>query len=206
MPFFETPTAFRLREAGMMDTSSANYNGTDLLLQTLENTAVHMMKKKFPPHSQHPPLAHLILLVFEAVLEVVCVSLPGYIIARQGMFDAGNQKFIANLNVSLFTPCLIFTKLASQLTVDKLADLAVIPILFVFMTAVSYAGSILVARLFGFRRRAKNFVIAMGVFGNSNSLPISLVLSLAFTLKDCIGIKFLTTTTMTSPPGVFYIS
>src|SRR4051794_34959361 len=51
------------------------------------------------------------------------------------------------------------------------------------MTAVSYGVSLSVARLFNFRRRARNFVIAMGVFGNSNSLPISLVLSLSFTLK-----------------------
>ena len=54
----------------------------------------------------HPNLAHLTLLVFEAVLEVVCVSLPGYIVARQGMFDSEAQKFLANLNVMLFTPCL----------------------------------------------------------------------------------------------------
>jgi len=39
-------------------------------------------------------------------MEVVCVSLPGYIVARQGMFDAEKQKFVANLNVALFTPCL----------------------------------------------------------------------------------------------------
>lgn len=59
-----------------------------------------------PPPSSHTPLGHLTLLVFEAVLEVVCVSLPGYIIARQGMFDSESQKFVANLNVALFTPCL----------------------------------------------------------------------------------------------------
>lgn len=46
------------------------------------------------------------MLVFEAVMEVVCVSLPGYIIARGGYFDADKQKFLANLNVQLFTPCL----------------------------------------------------------------------------------------------------
>ncbi|KAF3211259.1 hypothetical protein TWF192_006827 [Orbilia oligospora] len=184
MSFITSPTAFRLRD-GMAGLSSNDmaYNSTDFLLQTAASTAATAFKKHMPPHSSHPSLGNLILLVFEAVLEVVCVSLPGYIIARQGMFDAGNQKFIANLNVSLFTPCLIFTKLASQLTVDKLADLAVIPIIFVFMTAVSYVGSVLVAKAFKFRRRARNFVIAMGVFGNSNSLPISLVLSLAFTLK-----------------------
>ena len=59
-----------------------------------------------PPHSSHPALPHLTMLVFEAVLEVVCVSLPGYIVARQGMFTAEMQKFTANLNVAVFTPCL----------------------------------------------------------------------------------------------------
>lgn len=123
------------------------------------------------------------MLVFEAVLEVVCVSLPGYIIARQGMFTAEMQKFAANLNVAVFTPCLIFTKLASQLTTDKLADLAIIPLIFIVQTLISYLCSIAVSKAFGFSKRPRNFVIAMGVFGNSNSLPISLVLSLSQTIK-----------------------
>ena len=83
-------------------------------MQTLKNGL-----DKPPRHSQHPNFGHLTLLVFEAVMEVVCVSLPGYIVARQGMFDAESQKFLANLNVMLFTPCLIFTKLASQLTAES---------------------------------------------------------------------------------------
>jgi hypothetical protein len=63
-----------------------------------------VFKKK--PHESHPSIDNLVLLVFGAVLEVVCVSLPGYIIARLGHFDADKQKFLANLNVMLFTPCL----------------------------------------------------------------------------------------------------
>ncbi|CCC07713.1 hypothetical protein SMACR_01280 [Sordaria macrospora] len=134
-------------------------------------------------HDSHPSLPHLVLLVFGAVLEVVCVSLPGYIIARLGHFDAEKQKFLANLNVMLFTPCLIFTKLASQLNADKLIELGVIPIIFVIQTFVSYMVSVGVSKCFGFNKRASNFVTAMGVFGNSNSLPISLVISLSQTLK-----------------------
>ncbi|KAL9129486.1 MAG: hypothetical protein Q9217_002082 [Psora testacea] len=136
-----------------------------------------------PAHSSHPALPHLTLLVFEAVLEVVCVSLPGYIVARQGMFTAEMQKFTANLNVTLFTPCLIFTKLASQLTADKLVDLAIIPAIFIVQTLLSYLCSLGVSKAFGFSKRPRNFVIAMGVFGNSNSLPISLVLSLSQTIN-----------------------
>lgn len=116
-------------------------------------------------------------------MEVVCVSLPGYIIARQGLLDAEQQKFMANLNVMLFTPCLIFTKLASQLTADKLIELAVIPVIFFVQTFVSYMVATGVSKAFGFRKRPANFVTAMAVFGNSNSLPISLVISLSQTLK-----------------------
>ncbi|KAA8651472.1 Auxin Efflux Carrier superfamily [Aspergillus tanneri] len=135
------------------------------------------------PPSRHPPFLSLVLLVFEAVLEVICVSLPGYIAAKQGLFDADAQKIVANLNVTLFTPCLIFTKLGSQLTADKLTDLAIIPLIFIVQTLVSYICAFVVARCFRFKKRAANFVTAMAVFGNSNSLPISLVMSLAQTLK-----------------------
>ncbi|CAK7216911.1 hypothetical protein SBRCBS47491_002984 [Sporothrix bragantina] len=144
-----------------------------------EMQAINLMKS----HDSHPSFGHLVMLVFEAVMEVVCVSLPGYVIARLGHFDADKQKFLANLNVMLFTPCLIFTKLASQLDADKFVELGVIPIIFVVMTAVSYCVSLAVTKLFRFKKRAANFVTAMGVFGNSNSLPISLVLSLSQTLK-----------------------
>lgn len=146
------------------------------------DNAIHTLSKS-RPHSGHPDFGHLILLVFEAVLEVVCVSLPGYIVARQGIFDAEAQKFLANLNVVLFTPCLIFTKLASQLTAEKLVDLAIIPVIFVVQTLISYVCAWAVGKLLKFNKRQANFLIAMGVFGNSNSLPISLVLSLSKTLK-----------------------
>ena len=135
------------------------------------------------PHQSHPSFGHLVLLVFEAVMEVVCVALPGYIIARLGHFDAEKQKFLANLNVMIFTPCLIFTKLASQLNASKLVDLAVIPVIFLVQTLVSYLVSIAVSKACRLNKRPANFVTAMAVFGNSNSLPISLVLSLSQTLK-----------------------
>ncbi|KAL7947267.1 auxin efflux carrier [Trichoderma barbatum] len=157
---------------------------TSFRLAVIAQNAYEMPLKVFQaPAPSHPSLPYLCLLVFEAVLEVVCVSLPGYIVARLGQFDADKQKFLANLNVMLFTPCLIFTKLASQLNAEKLSDLAIIPAIFIVQTLVSWVVSILVAKGFRFNKRASNFVTAMGVFGNSNSLPISLVLSLSQTIK-----------------------
>ncbi len=99
MGFFTNPTSFRL--------ASGNSESMAIATRSLTDNTFGVLKARMANnHDSHPPLGHLILLVFEAVMEVVCVSLPGYIVARQGMFDAENQKFVANLNVALFTPCL----------------------------------------------------------------------------------------------------
>ncbi|KIW04794.1 uncharacterized protein PV09_03981 [Verruconis gallopava] len=175
-----------LQDFETFDTADLASNG----FPTLANMAVFDVYKhaaaanqNLPPHSSHPNFGHLTLLVFQAVLEVVFVALPGFIVARQGMFDAEAQKFAANLNVQLFTPCLIFYKLASQLRREDLPGLALIPVIFVVQTIVSYLCARGVSWFCGFKKRPRNFVIAMAVFGNSNSLPISLVTSLAFTIK-----------------------
>jgi hypothetical protein len=94
MPFFTSPTSFR------------NANPGALMGRLAVQDPFGIFKKKLPPHASHPNFGHLILLVFEAVMEVVCVSLPGYVVAQRGMFDTDAQKFVANLNVTLFTPCL----------------------------------------------------------------------------------------------------
>ena len=58
---------------------------------------------------------------------------------------------------------IVFTKLAAQLNADKLAELAVIPVIFVVQTLVSYLVSVGVSKGFGFGKRPANFVTAMGV-------------------------------------------
>lgn len=173
MGFFTSPTSYRLNAV----VAGNNY------APSVATRSFKIFPRLVNDHDSHPALGHLILLVFEAVMEVVCVSLPGYIVARSGGLDADQQKFLANLNVALFTPCLIFTKLASQLTADKLIELAVIPVIFCVQTFVSYMVSVGVSKAFRFGKRPANFVTAMGVFGNSNSLPISLVISLSQTLR-----------------------
>lgn len=184
MPFFSAPKAFRLANNPYSPLSkhyafdSASITSSGVF--DVQNPFQTFRNEALPPHSSHPPFGHLILLVFEAVMEVVCVSFPGYIVARQGMFNAEMQKFAANLNVMLFTPCLstynsmqkhallclthaVFTKLASQLTADKLGELAVIPVIFAVQTLVSFLCALTVAKLFRFKKRPRNFVIAMGV-------------------------------------------
>jgi hypothetical protein len=83
--------------------SSSSSNAYPL---ALTNMADVFKQKPLPPHSSHPDFGHLTLLVFQAVMEVVFLALPGYILAEKGLFDVAAQKFAANINVNLFTPCL----------------------------------------------------------------------------------------------------
>lgn len=108
LAFSQTPTwALKHRHSTLMDASSSFTAPTSFRLLRLAQDAYEMpLRVMENPSESHPSLSHLCLLVFEAVLEVVCVSLPGYIVARLGHFDADKQKFLANLNVMLFTPCL----------------------------------------------------------------------------------------------------
>ena len=64
---------------------------------------------------------------------------------------------------SLLMLVAVFTKLASQLTAEKLGDLAIIPVIFIGQTLISYLCAVVVSRCFRFKKRQTNFVIAMGV-------------------------------------------
>lgn len=130
--------------------------------------------------SSNPDLGHLILLVFEAVFAMACLCIPGYILARIGMFNAEMQKFVASLTLVLFTPCLsmssatnhsysnqltrtVFDNLASQMKLSQLKDLSIILLIFVVQTVVSYLCSITTSKLCGLKKRPRNFVVAMAV-------------------------------------------
>ncbi|RCK60952.1 hypothetical protein Cantr_07998 [Candida viswanathii] len=125
-------------------------------------------------------------LTFEAVLEVVIICFAGFIAAKSGLLTTQGQKSLSALNVDLFTPCLIFSKLASNLSLSKLIEIIIIPVFYAVSTFISFGCSKFTSYLLGLNAPESDFVTAMAVFGNSNSLPVSLTLSLAYTLPDLI--------------------
>lgn len=58
------------------------------------------------------PIGPLLQVVFDSILEVFLICVAGYILARTGVLDRKTQKQINRLNVSLFTPSLLFSKVA----------------------------------------------------------------------------------------------
>ncbi|KAL3235050.1 putative transporter [Nakaseomyces bracarensis] len=122
--------------------------------------------------------------VFESVVQVVIIALAGFWSAWSGLLPKKAQKAISQLNVDLFTPALIFSKLAKSLSMAKILEIAIIPLFFGLTTLICFISGRITSRALRLDRDETNFVVANSIFGNSNSLPVSLTLSLAYTLPN----------------------
>ncbi|KAK4049111.1 hypothetical protein OIO90_005581 [Microbotryomycetes sp. JL221] len=103
------------------------------------------------------PLPALVLVVVESILEVFFLCVTGWYMAKRGIVDDKAKKILNKLNVSLFTPALLFSKVAFSLTPEKLADLYIIPIGFVGITAFSAGVAYVLGRVFRLKPNQRNF-------------------------------------------------
>ncbi|KAI5836348.1 hypothetical protein K523DRAFT_258370 [Schizophyllum commune Tattone D] len=133
------------------------------------------------------PIAPLLGTVFNSILEVFLLCCCGYVLAGKGVLDKKTQKQLNRLNVSLFTPALLFSKVAFFLSPAKLRELWVIPIFFVIVTVVSMVVAYVLGLIFRLKRSQRAFSMASAMFMNSNSLPIALMQSLVVTVP---GLKW----------------
>ncbi|KAF8315554.1 membrane transport protein-domain-containing protein [Cantharellus anzutake] len=111
----------------------------------------------------------------------MCFS--GWALARKGVLDKLTQKKMNVINIWLFTPCLLFSKVAFSLTPQKLKELWIIPIIFVVAIVISGVVASIISTMLRLKRSQRNFCMAASMFSNTNSLPIALIQSMVFNIK-----------------------
>ncbi|KAH8552040.1 dynein light chain 1, cytoplasmic [Umbelopsis sp. PMI_123] len=116
---------------------------------------------------------------YEAILQVILVVLFGYGLARSGFFPKENLKWLSNLNLKFFTPCLLFSKMASVISLEIFLAFWPIPLFFLAFAGLSFITAQLCSRLLGISAAYRRFVTACVMFSNTNSLPIAVMTSLA---------------------------
>lgn len=121
-------------------------------------------------------------LALQAVIQSVVVCLIGYWASIAGYLGRSTQKNLSTLNVQILTPALIFSKMAKSLSVSALVDVAVIPVFYAISTGIAYLCGRSLSRWMKLPPNENNFVTAMAVFGNSNSVPVSTTVALAYSL------------------------
>ena len=130
------------------------------------------------------PILGLVKVTASSILEVVILSSIGYILARRGIIDKRTQTKINKLNVSFFTPALLFSKVAFTLNPARLAELIIVPLGFVIVTVVSTLSALVLSWTAGLSSAQRNFAIACAISPNSNSLPVALMQSLVVTVPQ----------------------
>lgn len=133
------------------------------------------------------PIWPLLSTVFQSILEVFLLCLAGYILAWRRIINKPTQRVINHINISLFTPALLFSKVAFFLSPAKLKELWVIPIFFITVTLFSALVASVLSRMFRLKKSHRNFAVAASMFMNSNSLPIALMQSLVVSVH---GLKW----------------
>ncbi|EJC99383.1 uncharacterized protein FOMMEDRAFT_160996 [Fomitiporia mediterranea MF3/22] len=122
--------------------------------------------------------------VLLAITEVFLLCFAGYILARMDILNKQTRKQVNRLNTSIFTPALLFTKVAFSLTASELKELWIIPILFIIITAVSAGVAYIMGLICRVKPEHRYFAMAAAMFMNSNSMPIALMQSLIGTVAE----------------------
>lgn len=115
-------------------------------------------------------------------MKIAAFCVAGYFAAVKGIIDLKCRKQLNRLNISIFTPALIFGKVSFFLTREKLASLWVIPLGFVIITSVSFGVSCCLGKAFRLPKPYLNLAIAGSIFMNTNTIPIALIQSLSLSL------------------------
>ena len=145
---------------------------------------VHASKRSKRHGSSQSPILGLVKVTAASIAEVIILSSVGYILARQGVLDKKTQTKINRLNVSFFTPALLFSKVAFTLNPARLAELIIVPAGFVIITLVSTVAAFLLSWSANLSKSQRNFSIACAITPNSNSLPVALMQSLVVTVPQ----------------------
>ncbi|KAG0259776.1 hypothetical protein DFQ27_003896 [Actinomortierella ambigua] len=87
---------------------------------------------------------------------------------------------MSRVNLYFLTPCLLFVKIASEISWVQFVSYWPIPIFFAIFSFASWLLGSVGSFLLGFTREERNFVIASVMFANTNTLPMALMQSLAF--------------------------
>ncbi|KAL1923803.1 uncharacterized protein VTP21DRAFT_8783 [Calcarisporiella thermophila] len=116
---------------------------------------------------------------FKALCEVAVITGSGFFLARQGLLSRTAQKNLSNVNFYMFSPCLLFAKIAPTLTPTSFTALWPIPMFYGLFFCLAWLIAQVGARIFKLSEEHRRVATAAIVLTNANSLPIALMQSLA---------------------------
>ncbi|KAJ2800184.1 hypothetical protein H4R20_004154, partial [Coemansia guatemalensis] len=125
-----------------------------------------------------------------ALLEVFLIGFSGYIFARNGTLNKPTLKSLSLISVNLLTPALMFSKMTETLDPALLMELWNEPMFYFIYGGFSLLWSRMGSRVLRLNSEYARLCDVATFFSNTNTLPVSLIKSIAlssgshFLLKD----------------------
>ncbi|KAJ2661261.1 hypothetical protein IW148_003414 [Coemansia sp. RSA 1199] len=126
----------------------------------------------------------------KALLEVFLIGFSGYIFARNGTLNKPTLKSLSLISVNLLTPALMFSKMTETLDPSLLLELWNEPVFYFVYGGFSLIWSRIGSRILQLDDEYARLCDVATFFSNTNTLPVSLIKSIAlssgseFLLKD----------------------
>ncbi|KAJ2554697.1 hypothetical protein EV175_002505 [Coemansia sp. RSA 1933] len=126
----------------------------------------------------------------KALLEVFLIGLTGYMFAKNGTLTKPTLKSLSIISVNLLTPALLFSKMTETLDPGLLIELWNEPLFYFIYGGFSLLWSRFWTRTLRMDKSYGRFCDVATFFSNTNTLPVSLIKSIAlssgtqFLLKD----------------------
>ncbi|KAJ1674504.1 hypothetical protein EV182_003145, partial [Spiromyces aspiralis] len=131
----------------------------------------------------------------KALAQVIIIGTSGYLLARRGVLTKAMLKNLSIMNVDLLTPCLLFSKMTDTLNQAMLFEMWTEPVIYVLYGLTALLWTRVGGRVLGLPRDYQGLVDVATFFSNTNTLPVSLIKSIAmssgagFLAKDSADTK-----------------
>ncbi|KXS18067.1 auxin efflux carrier [Gonapodya prolifera JEL478] len=124
-------------------------------------------------------LAELAFAATEAIGGVTLMTIAGFILSHYKILTKDLLKPLAELNLYFFTPCLLFSNMASTVTADSILELWPLPAFHILFIGITWLTAQIGSRLLSVPKQTRPFVEAGIIFSNTNNWPVALVMALS---------------------------
>ncbi len=111
----------------------------------------------------------------KAVASVIIIAVAGVVLIRTGVIKKDNLRALGQVIFYATLPCLLFTKVAETIDLDKLSELWIIPVSCEIFVIVGIVVGFILMKLVKPAPDFSKGLIAVSTFGNAGYLPIPLI-------------------------------
>ncbi|KAJ3338912.1 hypothetical protein HDU93_008890 [Gonapodya sp. JEL0774] len=124
-------------------------------------------------------LGELAFAASEAIGGVTLLTIAGFVLSHNKILTKELLKPLAELNLYFFTPCLLFSNMASSITAESILELWPLPAFHILFIVITWLTAQIGSWLLAVPKQTRPFVEAGIIFSNTNNWPVALVIALS---------------------------